>query len=234
MKRQRLLSRSVMIIIVALLFATVPVFASSTAKTLSTNYTVVNLSTVNDASVTALYYKDDGTAWTGSDFSSFPVLKNYGQFTARQYSDNGLSSGKGSVVLSSSEPLAAVVQIQARGQVSTLGAYSGYTSGSNKFYVPLVMRYAGSANGTANTQIMIQNIMNEDITATVKFIPQPGTAYSTFTKTFDGSNNIKKYSTKYYDVADESASNLPNGWTVCPMHRCAGWSRRASNVRSAA
>ncbi len=54
--------------------------------------------------------------------------------------------------------------------------------------------------------------MNEDITATVQFIPSPGTVFTGFTKTFDGVNDIPKYSTKYDDVADESASNLADGW----------------------
>ncbi len=213
MKRLSLFSRSMAIVVFVLLVATVPVFAGSTTKTLSTNFTVVNLSTTNDASVTALYYKDDGTVWTAdADKTNFTVPMNYGQFVARQYSDGTLTSGKGSVVLSSTEPLAAVVQIQARNQTPTLGAYTGYTSGSNKFYIPLVMRKAPSASGTANTQIMIQNIMNEDITASVQFIPSPGTVFTGFTKTFDGVNDIPKYSTKYYDVADESASNLADGW----------------------
>jgi hypothetical protein len=213
MKRLSLLSRSFVIVITVLLLATVPVFAGSTTKTLSTNFTVVNLSTTNNAAVTALYYKDDGSTWTADpDKTNFNVPMNYGQFVARQYSDGTLTSGKGSVVLSSTEPLAAVVQIQARNQTPTMGAYTGYTSGSNKFYVPLVMRNANSASGIANTQIMIQNIMNEDINATVDFVPSPGTAFPIYTKQFTGADNIKKYSTKYYDVADESASNLPDGW----------------------
>jgi hypothetical protein len=213
MKKPSLLTRSIVIVTVVLLLATVPVLAGSTTKTLSTNFTVVNLSTTADASVTALYYKDDGSAWAADpDKTNFGVPMNYGQFVARQYGDNTLTSGKGSVVLSSTEPLAAVVQIQARGQTPTMGAYTGYTSGSNKFYAPLVMRKASSASGIANTQIMIQNIMNADITASVQFFHQPGTAFPDFTKTFDGANIIKKYSTRYYDVADESAANLPDGW----------------------
>jgi len=213
MKRISLLSRSMVIVIAILLVAVVPVLAGSTIKTLSTNFTVVNLSTTTNASVIALYYKDDGSTWTAHpDNTNFTVPMNYGQFIARQYTDTTLTSGKGSVVLSSTEPLAAVVQIQARGQVSTIGAYSGFTTGSNKFFIPLVMRNANSASGIANTQIMIQNIMNEDITASVQFIPSPGTAYLGFTKNFTGGDNIKKYSTIYYDVADESTSNLPNGW----------------------
>ncbi len=220
MKKSRLLSRSVLIVIFVLLFATVPVLAGSTTKTLSTNYTVVNLSTTANAAVTALYYKEDGSAWAADPANTnFNVPMNYGQFVARQYTDGTLTSGKGSVVLSSTEPLAAVVQIQARGQVSTIGAYTGYTSGSNKFYIPLVLRNRTTGNGIANTQIMIQNIMNEEISASVEFIPRPASGFSIFTKNFDGTGGttkLAKFATKYYDVADELPANLPDGWKGQP------------------
>lgn len=209
MKKPSVFARSLILTLVILVIAIVPALAGSTTKTLSTNYTVVNLGSV-DASVTALYYKDTGATWTAdADKTNFTVGANYGQKVIAQYFDSTLSSGKGSVVLSSTEPLAAVVQIQARGQTASTGAYTGYTSGSNKFYIPLVLRQATTANGVANTQIMIQNIMNETITAGVEFIPNPATAFLGFTKP---PFSIPPYSTQYYDVADELASNLPNGW----------------------
>ena len=80
MKRLSLFSRSIAIVVFVLLIATVPVFAGSTTKTLSTNFTVVNLSITTNASVTALYYKDDGSAWTAdADKTNFTVPMNYGQ-----------------------------------------------------------------------------------------------------------------------------------------------------------
>ena len=179
MKKRSLLSKSILITMCLLLIGVIPALAGATTKTLSTNYTVVNLSTTTDASVTALYYKDDGSAWTADpDKTNFTVPMNYGQKGIKQYFDGTLTSGKGSVVLSSTEPLAAVVQIQARSpQTPSMAAYLGYTSGSNKFYIPLVQRKATTASGTANTQIMIQNIMNETISALVAFTPMPGTSY---------------------------------------------------------
>ncbi len=207
--RKNLFFRSVAIAVLALIVATLPVLAGSTTKTLSTNYSVVNLSTVNDASVTALYYKDDGSTWTAdADKTNFTVAKNYGQYQVRQYFDTTLTAGKGSVVLSSTEPLAAIVQIQARGQTPTMGAYTGYTSGSNQFFVPLVLRKFPTASGVTNTQIMIQNIMNEAISVSVQFTPRPGGG-AAFLKTFP---SVPKFSTQYYDIADELSSNLQDAW----------------------
>lgn len=213
MKRFSLFSRSLALTFLALLIAFIPVLAASTTKILSTNYTVVNMSTTTDAIVTASYFKDDGSTWTADpDKTNFTVAQDYGNKVIAQYFDTTLTSGKGSVLLSSSQPLGAVVQIQARNQTATMGAYTGYTTGSNKFYIPLVFRQLNTASGLANTQIMIQNIQGEDIDATVDFYPYPGSGFATFTKTFSGASDIPAYSTKYYDVADESAANLPNGW----------------------
>ena len=211
MKRTSLFTRSLIITLCLLIGLVVPVLAGSTTKTLSTNYVVVNLSTTANASVTALYYKDDGTPWDADAANeSFSVPMNYGQTQVRQYFDTTMSAGKGSAVLSSTEPLAAVVQIWARSpQVPTAGSYLGYNSGANKFYVPLAFRNRSTASGNTNTQIMIQNIMNEAISAAVDFIPLPGSGFSAYTKNFA---SIPAYTTQYYDVADESATNLPNGW----------------------
>ena len=202
MKRTNLFTRSLMLTLCLLLALAVPVLAGSTTKTLSTNYVVVNLSKTVDASVTALYYKDDGSTWAAdADKTNFSVPMNYGQTQVRQYFDATMTSGKGSAVLSSTEPLAAVVQIWARApQVPTAGSYLGYNSGANVFYVPLAFRQRSTASGLTNTQIMIQNIMNETISAQVRFIPLPGSGFSEYTKPIP---TIAKYSTYYYDVADE-------------------------------
>jgi hypothetical protein len=209
------LARSIMLALSLLLITSMiglaaPV-ADATTKTLSTNYTVMNLSTTNDATVTVMYKTDTGGDWTASSSStSFTVAKNYGQNIVAQYFDASMAAGKGSAVLSSTEPLAAIVQILARNQTPSSGAYSGFTSGSNKFYAPLVQAKLLTAGGTSNAQIMIQNIGNTALTnVTVDFFHNPILAGITdYQKT---GISIPAYSTYYYDLSNET--NLEAQWS---------------------
>ncbi len=211
MKAAKWLVRGLILALVIIFCVNGVGLAGSTTKNLSTNYTVVNFGS-STASVTVDYIKENGDPWPADpDKSAFTVDPNYGNKTIAQYFDATMSPGKGSAILSSNQPLGAVVTIQARGQVATQGAYNGYGSGSNIFYVPLVVRNRNTANGFSNTQIMIQNIDagNAAITAHVDFIASPGSGYSNWTKT---GIPIASGATYYYDVADELPANLPNGW----------------------
>jgi hypothetical protein len=87
-----------------------------------------------------------------------------------------------------------------------MGAYVGYTSGSNVFYIPQIQKGLTTASGTGNTQIMIQNIMNEQITAQVQLKAYPGSGLSDYTIP---AFTIEKYSTKYYDLADDATLPIP-------------------------
>lgn len=181
------------------------VFAASTTKVLSTNFTLVNLGTTS-ASVVAEYYKTDGSTWTAADsYSSFTIAPDGGQKIVRQYdSASGLESGQGSVVISSSQPLGAVVQILARGQVPTSGAYNGVSSGSNVSYLPLLQKQNRTASGLVNSQIIVQNT---ESTAQDPAIVLRGSDGSTFTKNI---TNLQGGASYYYDLADETG--LPNNW----------------------
>ena len=184
MKKASFLSRS-MLLALCLIFAFSMVgSANSTTKALSTNYTLVNMGTTA-ATVNAAYYKSDGSTWTAdADKTDFTVAGNFGQKVVAQYFDTTLSAGKGSAVLSSSQPLGAVVQIQARGQVPSNGAYVGFddVSVSNKYYVPQVMRRRNTLSGLMNPEIAIQNIQSTPITVGVEFFASPGSGFSGFSK----------------------------------------------------
>jgi hypothetical protein len=186
--------------------------AASTAKSLSTNYTLVNLGTTT-ANVVVSYLLDTGAPWTApADSTSFTIPANGGQKIVRQYSDAMTpASGRGSATVSSDQPLGAVVQIQARPpQVATSGAYSGFSAGSNKFYIPLVSRRGTSANGTTNSQVIIMNTGSAATTVDVAFV---GT--TNFTKS---AIPIAAGASYYYDLDDETG--LGTGWfgsaTVTP------------------
>jgi hypothetical protein len=209
MKKYKFFSRALMLALILVLVLTMTSFAASTSKRLSTNYTVVNMGS-ETANVLAEYYRDNGASWgADGDKTSFSVLSNFGQKTIAQYFDTTMSAGQGSAVLNSSQPLSVVVQIQARNQVPTNGAYVGLNQPSNRFYAPLVIRNRNTANGFSNTVIIIQNTQQETITARVEFIGAPGFGFANFTKQ---NISIPANSSYYYDVETESASNLPNGW----------------------
>jgi hypothetical protein len=209
MKKKGLLSRVLIIILIMSFLYTMTGSAASTTKSLSTNYTVVNMGS-DMATVTATYYHADGSVWTGdADKRDFTVDGNFGQKVIAQYFDATMEPGQGSAVLSSDQELGAVVTIQARGQVATNGAYVGYSSGSEKFYVPLVMRKRNTANGVGNTQIVIQNLNDSTMSAKVDFIALPGLGLSNWTKT---PINIPAFSSYYYDIEEELPANLPDGW----------------------
>ncbi len=198
---------SVIAILIALMATTLSgsVLAGSTTKSLSTNFTLVNFSTEFDADVTVGYMKDDGTAWIAApENTAFTIPKNFGMNQVRQYFDNTLDPGQGSVVVSSSQELGAIVQIQARQQTPTQGAYTGYSQGSNLFYVPLAAKNRVTASGLANSQIVVQNADTINFTATIDLYSGSTLSYSKTT------TSLKPGQSYYYDLADET--NLASGW----------------------
>jgi hypothetical protein len=180
-------------------------FGASTTKNLSTNFTLVNLGTAS-ASVSIDYLKPNGDQWTGSGTTDVTLDPNGGQKTVYQYFDT-IAPGQGSVVLSSNQPLGAVVQILARNQVATSGAYSGFSSGSPVFDLPLVIRRLNSATGLVNTQIMVQNTGSDAATVSITFNAATGSTPPTFTKS---GVVIQGGATFYYDL--ESEAGLNPGW----------------------
>lgn len=203
------------LLVIAMLLVVSASFAApltaATSKTLSTNYTLVNLDTA-DAVVNVQYVTDTGAVWDADNANeSFTVPGSFGQKIVAQYFDTTMAAGKGSAVISSSAPLSAVVQILARNQTPSSGAYSGFSTGSTStsFYVPLVQRQLTTASGTSNAQIMIQNVTGSAILVDVEFIPAPGIAG--ITGHIEQDISIPAYATKYYDLSDET--DLEIGWT---------------------
>jgi hypothetical protein len=177
-----------------------PSYAASTPKSLSTNFTVVNLGTAT-ANVNASYYTSStesgggGAAWTADAANTnFTLAANGGQNQVRQYFDNVLTANKGSVVLSADQPLGAVVQIQVRtaGTNASTGAYAGVTNPASTYYAPLVARRGSSASGTVNSQVIIQNAGTAAAATTV-----------TFSNGFVKNLTIAANSSYYYDLDDE-------------------------------
>lgn len=180
--------------------------ASSTTKSLSTNFTVINLGDAQADGV-ARYIKSDGSEWRPSETFTVPAR---GQVVFRQYSPGPgyiPLSGQGSVIIEATQPLAAVVQIRAIDQIPTSGAYIGYLQGSSSFYVPLVARNRTTASGIANSQIIIQNTGSALANVEVKFIDW-FTGLAVYTRTTGIS--INPGASYVYDLANET--NLPTNW----------------------
>ncbi|MBL8057063.1 MAG: hypothetical protein JNK29_10220 [Anaerolineales bacterium] len=178
------------------------VLAQSTTKSLSTNFTLVNLAST-DATVNVQYLKEDGSAWAAdSGNTSFTVTANGGQKIVAQYFDSTLTAGRGSAVINSSQPLGSLVQIQARPpQVSTFDSYVGSSSTATSYFLPLVIRRGVSASGTTNSQIMIQNADSVDVTVDVAFATSNSATPATFNKSI---GPIKPGATYYYDLDQET------------------------------
>jgi len=172
---------------------------------LSTNYTLVNLGSAT-ANVSVTYYTEGGTNWAASAGSTnFTVAGNGGQTIIAQYFDATMSSGRGSAVVASDQPMGAVVQILARNQTPTSGAYIGSSNTDTSFYVPLIQR---NTVGT-NSQIMIQNAGASTATVTISLVKAAASPGANHTVS---GLSIPAGATYYYDVTDESLANLASGW----------------------
>lgn len=216
MKLTRVIAISITLLLVFTMAALAAPLNGATTKTLSTNYTLVNLGPTM-ATVNANYLKSDGTPWTVSPANqNFTIPENFGQAILAQYLDPAMDPGQGSVVISSDQPLGAVVQIQARSpQTPTSGAYSGVTKPSQTYYAPQVFSKLPTSNGLSNSQIAIQNTNAGAITATVQFVPFPGiTGLSTYT---NSNIQIQPGASFLYDLSDETNLTSTNptvtGWT---------------------
>ena len=179
--------------------------AASTSKTLSTNFTLVNLTNgANTANIS--YYKTDGSQWRTPEVKTFTTLGE--QAIYRQYTDAALSAGSGSVVVGGQGALGAVVQIRALNQTPTSGAYSGATSGATSVNIPLVAYQGNSAQGTTNSQIIVQNTSG---TATNFAIDLINRDTGNVDKTFTSSSTLAPGASYTFDMAD-NAVGLPANW----------------------
>ena len=178
--------------------------AAATTKSFSSNYTLVNLGG-DTAAVTASYIAPNGTEWGSSIFKSFSIPAGANQIV-RQYDDTGLTPGRGSVVIASSQPLGALVQEIVRTGVPSSGAYTGIDVPSSIWYVPEVSRMGNSATGTANSQIVVQNVGTAAVDFTIA-LTAFGAATPTYTKSFTG---LAAGASILYDIQEET--NLPTGF----------------------
>jgi hypothetical protein len=184
------------------------VFSASgqaTNRNLSSNFTLVNLASgANTGQIQ--YVLPTGGQWRAAENFTMAALGD--QIIRRQYDDTDLPAGSGSVVVSTDGPVGAVVQIQARGQTPTSGAYVGVSEGAAQANVPLVTRKGNSASGVTNSQIIIQNASSIQIDIEVQLIS--GTDGSVvFTKSFP---DVNPNASVEYDLSTELPANVPDAF----------------------
>lgn len=208
---KNLLRISLMFIVIITLLISVSGNARGavTAKTLQTTFTLANMGS-QDALVNISYILDSGAPWAADAANtSFTLAANGGQKQIRNYFDTTMTAGKGSAIITSGQPLAAITLLIARGYpTATSGGYEGLGTGGLQGNVPLVMKNRITGNGLANSQFVVQNLDSNPLFVKVDFVPAPGSGFSPTTKTF--ATSIAAGVSQYYDLDGETS--LADGW----------------------
>lgn len=176
--------------LVVVLLLSLAIYPLDTAIAGAFSYTsgfqVQNLSS-NTANISITYYKSDGTvATTVSDTISSSGSKTYFPIAAA-------SGFSGSVVISSDQPVASVVNVLGSGGSNAGASYVALTQGAASINLPLLMKN----NSGYNTWFHIQNTGTSD--ATVNIAYSDGATAGPFT--------IKPGAAKLVDQALETHSS---------------------------
>lgn len=149
----------------------------------TTNVVVQNKSTTDSATVVVEYYDQDGNLdHTHSDIMIAPKAVT----EIKTQSEDVLGDGwQGSAVMSSDQPLGAVVGIKntnvPEGDGFTQGAYNGASSGAGTVYFPSVWRFSGIVS-----RLTIQNVEAGAADVTLYFYDRAGTALGTVVRNIPG------------------------------------------------
>jgi hypothetical protein len=196
------------VMVLTLALGVASVSAQATTKSLSTNYTVQNLGT-DIANIEVDYRKDfdvGGGAWTADPANTTFTVPVGGSKVVAQYLDTVMSDGRGSATIASDQPVAAIVNMLARGQTPTSGAYTAFEAGSPSFYMPFAFKNLVTSVGTINSQLIIMNVGTAPTDVSVAMI-HGVTGVTDYTKNITALEGGESY---YYDQALET--NLDDGW----------------------
>jgi hypothetical protein len=131
--------------------------------TTNTAFQVVNLSSTTDADVTITYYDTNGTViYTADDTIVAGSSETYVQASM------GTELGEifnGSVVIASSQEIAAIVNQSTTGDSIYNGSYTGFSQGSTTFYLPVVLNnFYGW-----KTEVSVQNASSAPVDVTIEY-----------------------------------------------------------------
>lgn len=150
-----------LILVVLFSLLGMPKPAAAQIYTYTSGYQVQNLST-EDALITITYYSQQVGATGGTQVTSADdTLVGLG---SRTYFPIHAPTGfKGSVVISSSTPLASIANLVANGIGNA--SYVGFSGGAGTVYIPLLMK----ANSGITTWYSVQNTSGSDATVNVTY-----------------------------------------------------------------
>jgi len=175
----------VVVLVLAAVMAVGQQPARAAAFSYTTGFQVQNLSPTNDASVTITYYDSSGNGTPVSDTIPKGGSKTYfGNVPVPEGFD-------GSVVISSDQQVAAVVNILGNGGAAG-ASYVGTTQGATTLMLPLLMK----GNSGYNTWFKVQNAGSADATITVQY--SDGTTNS--------ASGVKPNSSARFDQSQENHS----------------------------
>jgi hypothetical protein len=203
---RRFLSIMVMLLLVATLLNVnlTSVSANLFSVGWDSGYQVLNPSSTKDASIEITYYNEDGTlaTITGGNPVSDTVLKNSSN---NYYPIHALEGFRGSIVISSTEPVYAISNVVINTTAKATGSYIGITQGSNELNFPLVMK--GNANQTS--VLTIQNTGSTEADVTIKFTPLVGSSYSAIS---DVTDTIPSYASHSFDLSELTPFSSITRW----------------------
>jgi hypothetical protein len=157
------------------------VYAQGFGVSWASSFQVQNLGTA-DASILMYYYNQDGTlatmdtnTGTGTLYSN-PDSDTVSLGASNSYYPIHAASGfNGSVVVSSSEPIAVISNVVIKTASSGYGSYVGFQQGASTIFFPIVMK----GNGSNTTTFNVQNTGSTEAAITISFTPEPGKGYAT-------------------------------------------------------
>jgi hypothetical protein len=146
--------------------ALTPLMAFAQATVSGSGFQVQNLSDTTAANITVTYYAEGSSAIAGTQNAVVPAGGSL-TFLDGTFGTVAMAVGagfKGSVVISSDQPIVAIVNLVG----NNLGAsYSGFTGGAQSINLPLIVR----GNFGVDTFFNVQNTGASDTTVTVTYTP---------------------------------------------------------------
>lgn len=140
-----------------------------TNRVYTTGLKIQNLSDTATAAITLNFYAEGSSTAVATVPGTIPAK---GSVTYAPLPTEVPSSFKGSAIISSDQPVAAVVNIASPNLAATFGGggYTGFTAGAKKFFLPLVFREFF----TFSSFFSVQNIGDSPTTVTVDFVGTNG------------------------------------------------------------
>lgn len=157
------------------------VYAQGFSVSWESSFQVQNLGTA-DASILMYYYDQEGNlaamdgtyANPDSDTVAVGASNSY-------YPIHAAANFNGSVVVSSSEPIAVISNVVVKTASAGYGSYVGFQQGASSIFFPIVMK----GNGNNTTTFNVQNTGSTEAAITITFTPESGKGYATIANIAD-------------------------------------------------